>query len=136
MSNSTNENGGQPTGNSSLVASFAHAGEGIAYSLRTQRNMRIHAGFALAAIILGFVYAITPTQWLIVILCIGCVFGLECINTALESLVDLVSPEYHELAKHAKDAAAAGVLCAAIASLIIGVMLYAPALLALAGVSF
>ncbi len=119
----------------SLADSFKHAGAGIAYSFRTQRNMRIHACFAAAALVLGFICGISFDQWLIVLCCIGMVFGLECVNTALECAIDLVAPEYHDLAKHAKDAAAGGVLCAAIASLAIGIALFAPALLSFAGIA-
>ena len=122
-----------PDGNS-LAKSFSHAGQGVAFAIKTQRNMRIHLAFALAAITLGFICGITLDQWLIVILCIGVVFGLECANTAIENVVDLVSPQYHELAKHAKDAAAAAVLCAAVSSFIIGTILFVPGLLALFGI--
>ena len=135
MSSNTENTPCTAPGRTTLPASFKHAGAGIAAAFATQRNMRIHAAFALAAIILGFVCRITVAEWAVVLICIGVVFGLECINTALEAIVDLASPHYHELAKRAKDAAAGGVLCAAICSLIIGIILFAPPLLSLVGIT-
>ena len=94
--------------------------------------MRIHLCFAIAAVVLGFVLRIDAASWLAVILCICLVFSLEVLNTALEALVDLVSPEYHELAKRAKDCSAGAVLVCAIGSLVVAAIVYLPALYRLA----
>ena len=62
----------------------------------------------------------------IIAVCIGVVLAGECINTAIESVVDLVSPEFHELAKHAKDCAAGAVLVESIAALFVAAFIFLP----------
>ena len=113
---------GQP-----LSRSFACAFQGIKNAFQ-ERNMRIHACFAIAACILGIVLGIDPPQWLAVIICICLVFSLEIINTALEAIVDLVSPKYNDLAKRAKDCSAGAVLVCAIGSLFVAAVVFLPAL--------
>lgn len=110
-----------------LLKAFKCAGSGFLQVFVTQRNMKIHVVFALVAVILGFVLSIPLSSWLAIIICIGLVFVAECLNTALESVVDLVSPEYHPLAKRAKDCAAAGVLVTAFLALIVGTIVYVSA---------
>ncbi len=110
----------------SLVHSFRCAGAGVLYVFRTQRNMKIHALAAVLALALGALLRIDAPSWGLVILCIALVIALECANTALEAVVDLVSPDYHDLAKHAKDCAAGGVLVAAAGSLAIGALVFLP----------
>ena len=97
-----------------LGSAFANAGRGLAEAVRGERNLRIDA-----------------TSWLAVIACIGMMFALETLNTAIEAVVDLASPGYHELARKAKDCAAGAALAGAIASLVVGVIVFAPRLLAL-----
>ena len=82
-------------------------------------------------IVLGFVFSISSGEWIVVILCFGLVLGGECFNTALEAVVDLASPQYHELARIAKDAAAGGVFLFSIASFVIGVIIFLPRILQL-----
>ena len=89
--------------------------------------MKVYGVFALAAVVLGLLLHISLGGWLAVILCIVLVFSAECLNTALESLVDLVSPGYHDLAKTAKDCAAAAVLVCAIGSLVVAAIVYGAA---------
>ena len=108
-----------------LKESFKHAGEGIACAFR-ERNMRIEAGFAVAAVLLGLVLRIDAASWLAVVLCIGIVFALEALNTAMEAVVDLASPDYHELAKRAKDCAAGAVLIMSLISLVVACIVYLP----------
>ena len=103
---------------------------GFAEALRTERNLKIQIGFAVLAIVLGLAFSISLIEWLVIIVCIGAVFGLECMNTALESVVDLASPDYHELARRAKDVAAGGVLAMAICSFVIGATIFAPRIIA------
>lgn len=110
----------------SLAHSFRCAGAGVLYVFRTQRNMKIHAFAAALALLLGTLLRIDAPSWGLVILCIALVIALECANTALETVVDLVSPDYHDLAKHAKDCAAGGVLVAAAGSLAIGALVFLP----------
>jgi len=110
-----------------LARSFACALQGVRNAF-DERNMRIHLCFAIAAVVLGFALRIDAASWLAVILCICLVLSLEVLNTALEALVDLVSPEYHELAKRAKDCSAGAVLICAIGSLVVAAIIYIPAL--------
>ncbi len=115
----------------SLVRAFGCAGSGIAYAFRTQRNMRIHALVAVAALVLGVALRIDTTSWAVIIVCIAVVFAAECVNTAVESVVDLVSPEYAELAGRAKDCAAGAVLVCALGALGVAAFVFLPRILAL-----
>lgn len=114
-----------------LDKSFKCAFEGIAYSFVNGRNFKIQLGFAIAAIVLGLVFGISTTEWAIIAVCIGVVLGGECVNTSIEAVVDLVSPDYHELAKAAKDCAAGGVLVCSIASLFVAAFVFLPKMVAL-----
>ena len=96
---------------------------------RTQLQSAI--GFAIVAIALGFAFRIEPYEWLAIVICIGAVLGGECVNTAIEAVVDLASPEYHELAKRAKDCAAGGVLVCAIAAAVVEAIIILPKFFAL-----
>lgn len=104
--------------------SFGYAFKGIKDLFLTQRNAQIHLTVSIFVIIAGFFFNISKTEWLICILLIGLILAAEAINTALEFLTDLVSPDYHELAGKTKDVAAAAVLLLAIAAAIIGVMIF------------
>ena len=119
-----------------LGSAFACAFHGIGHAFAEGRNFKIECVFGVLAIVLGFFFSIAPAEWLAVIICIGLVLGAECANTALEALVDLVSPEYHELARIAKDCAAGAVLIFSIAALVVGIVLYAPPILVLLGIVF
>lgn len=109
--------------------SFQYAFAGIAYVFRTQRNAWIHMLATILAITLGIWLRITPTGWAVLTITIVMVWATECINTAIEATIDLVSPQKHPLARIAKDTAAAGVLFAAIGSIGVGVFLFGPTLL-------
>ena len=123
----------QPDGKkSSLAKAFGYAFSGIAAASR-ERNFRIELCFAVAAIVLGFAFQISLPEWLAVVICIGAVLGLECINTALEAVVDIASPDFNPLAGRAKDCCAGAVLIMSIAAFIVGFVLFAPRLLALVG---
>ncbi|MBP8640974.1 MAG: diacylglycerol kinase family protein [Oscillospiraceae bacterium] len=102
------------------MKSFAYAFHGIYETIYTQRNMRVHLCFAFYVIIAGFVTHISAVQWTAVLICVGLVMALECLNTAVESLCDTVHPEKSEGIRISKDVAAGAVLCAAIASSIVG----------------
>lgn len=99
--------------------------------LRTQPNFLVHVTAAIAAIVLGILVHLSPAELAIIVLTIALVMIVECLNTVLETVCDLVSPEYHPLVKRAKDISAAAVLIGATASVIIAVLLFAPHLAAL-----
>jgi undecaprenol kinase len=114
-----------------FLLSFYYAGAGVVHVALTQRNMRVHILIALATTLLGLWLAISLTEWAIISLAMGGVFGAEMVNTAVERLVDLVSPEYHNLAKVAKDSAAGAVLIISIFASITGLLVFLPKLLPL-----
>jgi diacylglycerol kinase len=116
-----------------LWSSFSAAWCGLVTATRTQRNMRVHLALALAAGGLGELFRISSWEWCTLVLVIAAVLCLELLNTALEAAVDLISPEPHPLARTAKDAAAAAVLVMASASVILGLVIFLPRMLALVG---
>lgn len=99
---------------------------GIAYGLRTQRHLRFHCCAAVCAVGLGYYSGLTMLQWGLLTITIAAVIAAELINTAIEAIVDLVSPEQHPLAKAAKDTAAGAVLVVAGAALVLGILLFYP----------
>lgn len=114
-----------------LVNSFKYAGEGIINSFKTERNMKIHVFVMLCVIGLGFFLNINKTEWSICILLFALVIAGELFNTAIETIVDMITPHKNEKAKLAKDVAAGGVLVLAIGATIIGLLIFAPKILAL-----
>ena len=108
------------------IQSFVYAGRGIRVVFSSEANMKIHIVVATLVVICGFIFNINTTEWIACLLCIGLVFGAEMINTAIENVVDLASPDYHELAGKAKDIAAGAVLICAIVSVIIGILIFLP----------
>jgi diacylglycerol kinase len=109
-----------------LVQSFGHAIDGIVFTVKTQRNMQIHVGAASLAILAGWLLRIPWSDVLLVFFSIFFVFVLEMVNTAIEATIDLVTAEYHPLAKIAKDVASGAVLLGAVFSLIVGGYVYIP----------
>jgi diacylglycerol kinase (ATP) len=104
----------------SLFTSFRYAWMGISYAFLTQRNFRIHVVLGGLAIGIGIVLHSTVVELAVIGLTIGLVLAMELLNTAIESVVDLtVKQSYHELAKIAKDCAAAAVLVSAIAAVLV-----------------
>jgi len=108
------------------IRSFVYAGRGIRLVFSSEANMKIHIVVAILVVICGFIFNINTTEWIACLLCIGLVFGAEMINTAIENVVDLASPDHHELAGKAKDIAAGAVLICAIVSVIIGILIFLP----------
>lgn len=109
-----------------LFHSFDCAFKGLIYGIKTERNIKIHVLSMIGIIILGFIFKINKTEWYICLLLFGNVISLEYINTALEKIVDLYSPNRNELARIAKDVAAASVLVSTIVSATIGLMIFLP----------
>ncbi len=113
----------------STARSFGYAFSGLGYLFRTQRNSRIHAFFGVAAIGVAAWLRINRIEWAIILWTISAVIILEGVNTAIEAVVDLASPEIHPLAKTAKDVAAAMVLFAAMTAIVVGLLILGPPLL-------
>lgn len=114
-----------------LVRSFAAAWAGLAHAVRTQRNMRIHLGVVVVVAVAASVLRISRWEACVLALTATLVLVLELLNTSLEAAIDLYCPEHHPLARIAKDTAAAAVLVAAGASVMIGLVVFVPHLLAL-----
>ncbi len=119
----------QPIKSINLISSFGNAFSGLWYALRTQRNARIHLAATVVVILAGVWLGAGVNQWCLLILAMGMVWMAELSNTAIESVVDLACPEYHPLAKIAKDVKAAVVVIAALAAILVGVLVLGPALL-------
>lgn len=110
---------------------FGYAFSGLHYALMNEANFRIHTIAALLVVGMGFYFHFSIIEWLFLTLAIGFVFLTEIINTLIEEVVDHLIQEHHEGAKIIKDLGSASVLTAAIISLIMGVLLFGPRLLAL-----
>jgi diacylglycerol kinase (ATP) len=115
----------------SLIAAFGFAFAGVWYLLRTQRNAQIHCLVGLCALALGAALRIARWEWLALVLTIALVLAAEGVNTAVEAAVDLASTARHPLAKVAKDVAAGTVLLCAIASVVVGCIIFLPHLIPL-----
>ncbi len=109
-----------------FLNSFTYPVKGLKYAYRNEQNLAVDVGVALLVIIAGFLFRISVIEWAIIILTIGLVISLELVNTAIEAIVDLVTQDYHPLAKVAKDTAAAAVFVCAVASVIVGIVIFLP----------
>ena len=108
------------------INSFGYAFKGIASLLKREHNAWIHCIAIMVVTLAGLHFGITRTEWCIVCLCFGIVLAAEGFNTAIERLVDLVSPDFHPVAGDVKDVAAGAVLICAIAAAIIGMIIFIP----------
>lgn len=113
----------------SRVRSFGHAFQGWWYVLRTQRNAWLEVAIACGVLVVSIWLRLDSIRWALLVLTAALVFAAEFFNTAVEVIVDLVSPEHHPLAKIAKDVAAAAVLVTAAGAVVIGLLLMGPPLL-------
>lgn len=112
------------------VASFGHAGRGIWTALRSEVHMRYHAVATVVVAGLGFYYRLGRLEWALVALAVAGVWTAEMLNTAIEALTDLASPDFHPLAGKAKDIAAGAVLLAAAGAAAVGALVFGPHLFA------
>lgn len=110
----------------SRIRSFAFAFNGLRILLREEHNARIHLLGAVLAVLFGIAFRLSVVEWIILCLCIGCVFVLEIINSAIERLANYVSPNHHKLIGQVKDLSAAGVLIGAITAFIVGLLIFIP----------
>jgi undecaprenol kinase len=108
-----------------FLVSFRYALQGIRFAWQG-RNFRIQCFIALIVIVTGAWTKLSFTEWMIVFLLIGLVLSFEIFNSAIESIVNFVSPEFHPLAGKIKDLAAGAVLVMSIAAAIIGLIIFVP----------
>ncbi|MCS7074925.1 MAG: diacylglycerol kinase family protein [Bacteroidia bacterium] len=119
----------KPTQSPTRLAAFKYAFQGIAYLIRSQTNAKIHLSITIVVIVCGFYFNLEKSEWLWLNFAISIVWISETINTAIEELTNLVSPDFHILAKRAKDLGAAATLLAAIFAAITGMMIFFPKIL-------
>ena len=108
------------------IKSFKFAFEGIVSFFRTEHNAWIHCLAAIVVIVAGFIYKVSETEWCWLIVAIAFVIITEMINTAIEILCDLISPEINSQIKRIKDISAGAVLIAALAAIAIGLIVFIP----------
>ena len=120
------ESNGKKLKSKNVFQSFKYAFSGLKYGFINTRNLRIDLLFIVAVIICGFIFKIHFVEWAILLGCIALVTSLELMNTAIEEVVNLASPDIHPLAKVSKDVAAGAVLLSAIISAIIGIIIFLP----------
>lgn len=114
-----------------LIDSFKYALMGIVEAFKQERNLKVHAFAMFMVVIAGFIFNISVTEWLFCFVTFALVIGAEMINTSYEEMVNLLSPEKQKSAKYAKDIAAGAVLVFAFFSLIIGLVIFVPKIVAL-----
>jgi len=111
------------------MQSFKHAFNGLRILLSEEHNSWIHLFITVCVLAAGFVFKISTGELIAVVFCIGIVFVLELVNTAIENMADFVSKEYHESIKKVKDLAAAAVFVGAVVAAIIGLIVFLPKIL-------
>lgn len=111
--------------------SFANAGRGMVTLIKKERNVKIHILISTAVIIAGLYFGIQPWEWAMLVITIGLVLTAEAFNTVIEETLDLVTPEYNEKTKRAKDISAAAVVFSVIAAVCVGIIIFLPRILAL-----
>lgn len=114
------------------IQSFGYAFQGLGTLFRETPNAQIQLIAAIVAVTMGFLLHISTEEWLAVIIVIGLVLALEAINSSLETLADYAcNKEIHPLIRKVKDLAAAGVLLAALAALVVGIVLFLPKIISI-----
>lgn len=108
------------------LKSFKFAFNGIKLLITREHNAWIHCFAAICVIIAGFAFDISTTEWIAVTFAIGTVLAAEAVNSSIEAIADLVSPEYNEAIKRTKDLAAGAVLILAISAAIVGLIIFIP----------
>jgi len=108
------------------TVSFKYAVEGFFIAIKTQVNFRIHLLLSSLAVLIGLGLSLSPVEWAVVFLTISAGLAVELLNTAIEFAVDLVTTEHHQLAKYAKDCAAAAMLVYSIGACVVAAVIFVP----------
>ncbi len=117
-------------GSNTFLKSFGYAACGVAEAA-SERNFKVDVAAAVIAVALCAILRVPLWGWVAVCLCVGIQLAAETLNTAIEAVVDLASPDMHPLAKRAKDCAAGAALITAVMSVVVGALVYISALVAL-----
>ncbi len=127
----------QRTDDSSIIGkevqSFGFAFKGLQQVVRHERHLQFHLIMAMAVVLAGWFFHLSLVEWCLVVLAIGLVISAEMLNTAIEHLTDMVSPQFHPVAGMVKDIAAGAVLVASMTSAVIGLIVFLPKLMAWLG---
>jgi diacylglycerol kinase len=120
---------------SNRLASLGYALAGWLYMLRRQKNTRLQMVASVAVMLFALWLQIDFLRWGVLVLTITMVWLAEFLNAAVEAVINLIAPDYHPMAKVGKDVAAAAVLLSVVASIVVGLLILGPALLAKFGIS-
>lgn len=115
--------------NPTFFNAMKNAIRGCSLAIKNERNIKIQIVAAIIATIMGFMFRISSVEWLVLVLTIFFVIVTECLNTAVEKTVDMITNKYSESAKNVKDISAGAVLFSAIASVIVGLIIFLPKIL-------
>lgn len=113
------------------IKSFSYAFAGLKVLFREEHNSWIHAVAAVLAVAMGFLFRISPIEWIAVVIVIGMVFAAEIINSSIERTADFVKAERDDRKRDIKDLGAAAVLVCAIAAAVVGIIIFIPKIIAL-----
>ena len=116
-------------GRSSFNESVKHAIDGITYTIENERNFKIELFVMVLVLVAGVYFRVSKIEWVILLITISSVLTLELVNTGIERCVDLVTKDYHDLAKATKDIAAGAVFIMSIFSVCIGIVIFLPRIL-------
>lgn len=108
------------------LRSFGYAWQGIRCCVGKEQNLSFHLIATVCVVVAGFSLGITRSEWMAIVICIGVVIAAELFNSAIERLVDLVSPQRHPVAGQVKDIAAGAVLVCALAAMVVGLIIFVP----------
>jgi undecaprenol kinase len=109
-----------------LLKSFTYAWRGLVKTWREEQNLQIHTIVAFVVIFLAYIFSVTFTEWLVLILTILLVILMEVVNSAIERVTDILKPRIHGYVKEIKDIMAAAVMLASLGAILIGFMIFAP----------
>ena len=112
-----------------FIRGFRYAYQGLIYAFSTQINFRVHVFSAAIAVLLGVYFELSHSEWIWIASAILLVLIVELLNTAIEVLVDLVSPDYHPKAGIVKDVSAGAVLLTAMFAVMVGLLIFVPKIL-------
>ena len=121
------------TGLKRFFYSAKYALDGLVYAYRHEKSLWIHAILTILSVILGFALDISINQWIVMLIALGVILAFELVNTAMEAAVDMVTLEYNELARIAKDCCSAATFVTSIMGAIIGIVIFGPKILILLG---
>lgn len=114
-----------------FLKSIKYSLDGLYYAYRYEQSLWLHGLVTILAVIMGFIFKISLSEWAIIFIALGAILALELINTAIEAAVDLTTTEIHPLAKIAKDCGSAASFVMSIVSIVISMFVFGPYLLEL-----